>query len=271
VSWMCERLEVSRSGFYAWARRPESARGRSDRALARRIERHFEESAGTYGSPRIHALLRREGLRVGRKRVSRLMRERRLRARASRIYRRIPAPVLTRLGIDNRARQREVTGPDQIWRGDVTYLKVPGARRYLAVVLDQYSRRLLGFKLGTRHNAELTLGALRMALVRRRPAAGLVFHSDRGSEYSGYDYRDRLTGRGIVQSMNRPKTMTDNAYVESFFHSLKSDVIHGHPQRSPEQLEAVVRRYITRYNRTRLHSALNYRSPIDYERANARN
>lgn len=266
---MCERLEVSRSGFYAWSRRAECAHRRRDLALARRIETHFEESAGTYGSPRIHALLRREDERVGRKRVVRLMRQAHLRARASRIYRRIPAPVLARLGIGNQAREREVTGPNQVWRGDVTYLKVPGGWRYLAVVLDQYSRRLLGFQIGTQHNAELTVAALRRAIARRRPPAGLVFHSDRGSEYAGYLYRDRLSGRGIVQSMNRPKTMTDNAYVESFFHSMKSDVIHGHPQRRPAELESVVRRYIAHYNRRRLHSALAYRSPIDYERANA--
>jgi transposase InsO family protein len=263
------KLEVSRSGFYAWVRRSESAHRRRDRLLARRIEAHFEESAGTYGSPRIHALLRREGEHVGRKRVVRLMRQAHLRARASRIYRRIPAPVLERLGIGNQARERSVTGPDQVWRGDVTYIKVPGAWRYLAVVLDQYSRRLLGFKMGTQHNAELTMAALRMALAKRRPPPGLVFHSDRGSEYAGYDYRDRLTSRGIVQSMNRPKTMTDNAFVESFFHSMKSDVIHGHPQRKPAELDSVLRRYISHYNRTRLHSALAYRSPIDFERTNA--
>ena len=266
---MCEKLEVSRSGFYAWVKRTESTHRRRDRALTRRIEVHFEESAGTYGSPRIHALLRREGERVGRKRVVRLMVQSRLRARASRIYRRIPAPVLSRLGISNQAREREVTGPNQVWRGDVTYLKVAGAWRYLAVVLDQYSRRLLGFKIGSRHSSDLTVAALRIALAKRRPPAGLVFHSDRGSEYGGYLYRDRLASHGIVQSMNRPKTMTDNAHVESFFHSMKSEVIHGHPQRKPEELEAVVRRYIARYNRTRIHSALAYRSPIDYERANA--
>jgi putative transposase len=266
---MCDELEVSRSGFYAWVKRTPSAHHRRDLALARRIETHFEESAGTYGSPRIHALLRRQGERVGRKRVARLMRQTDLRARSSRIYRRIPAPVLERLGIANQAREREVTGPDQVWRGDVTYIKVPGAWRYLAVVLDQYSRRLLGFKFGTHHNSQLTLGALRIAIAKRRPAPGLVFHSDRGSEYGGYLYRDRLLGRGIVQSMNRPKTMTDNAFVESFFHSMKSDVIHGHPQRKPQELESVVRRYIAHYDRTRLHSALAYRSPIDYERANA--
>ena len=269
MNWMCEKLEVSRSGFYAWARRHDSAHRRRDQVLARRIETHFEDSAGTYGSPRVHALLRREGERVGRKRVARLMREAHLRARASRLYRRIPAPTLERLGIANQARQCQVTGPNQVWRGDVTYIKVPGAWRYLAVVLDQYSRRLLGFKLGARHNSELTVAALRMALAKRRPPPGLIFHSDRGSEYGGYLYRDRLSGRGIVQSMNRPKTMTDNAFVESFFHSMKSDVIHGHVQRKPAELDAVVRRYIAHYNRTRIHSALAYRSPIDYERTNA--
>ena len=258
---MCGKLEVSRSGFYAWARRAESKRELRDRALAGRIQIHFQDSAGTYGSPRIHALLQREGERVSRKRVARLMREARLRARANRIYRRIPVPVQERLGIANQARQRAVTGPNQVWRGDVTYIKVPGAWRYLAVVLDQYSRRLLGFKIGAQHNSALTMAALGMAIAKRRPSAGLVFHSDRGSEYGNYLYRDRLTGRGIVQSMNRPKTMTDNAFVESFFHSMKSDVIHGHPQRTPDELDGVLRQYIARYNRTRLHSALANRTP----------
>lgn len=169
---MCKQLEVSRSGFYAWLKRAPSVHQRRDQSLARRIETHFEESAGTYGSPRIHALLRREGERVARKRVVRLMQQGHLRARASRIYRRIPSPVLERLGIANQARERAVTGPDQVWRGDVTYIKVPGGWRYLAVVLDQYSRRLLGFKLGSQHNAELTLAALRMALAKRdRPVS----------------------------------------------------------------------------------------------------
>ena len=266
---MCAKLEVSRSGFYGWLNRGDSAHVRRDRQLARCIRVKFDESAGTYGSPRIHALLRREGERAGRKRVVRLMRQGGLRARANRIYRRIPVSVECRLGVSNKAREREVTGCDQVWRGDVTYIKIPGGWRYLAVVLGQYSRRVLGFKTGTQHNSQLAVGALRMALAKRRPAPGLVFHSDRGSEYGGYLYRDRLAGSGIVQSMNRPKTMTDNAFVESFFHTMKSDVIHGHPQRGPEELDAVLRRYIARYNRTRIHSALNYLSPIDYERTNA--
>ena len=266
---MCERLEVSRSGFYAWVARPRSRHDTQDEALGRLIEEHFEQSAGTYGSPRIHALVKRQGEKTSRKRVARLMRERHLKARASRLYRRLPGNVACKLGIANQARERTVSAPNQVWRGDITYLKTGGSWRYLAVVIDQYSRRLIGWKMGPQRTIDLTVEALRQAVARRRPSPGVIFHSDRGSEYAGYAFRDRLARRGIVQSMNRPGTMADNAFIESFFHSMKSDVIHGHPQRKPAELEGVVRRYIARYNRTRLHSALDYRSPIDYERANA--
>ena len=269
MSWMCVKLEVSRSGFYAWAARRGSAHAQRDKRLGRLIEEHFEQSSGTYGSPRIHALLGRQGEPCGRKRVARLMRERGLKARASRIYRRLPGNIACKLGLANQARERPVTGPNQVWRGDITYLKTHGSWRYLAVVIDQYSRRLVGWKMGPQRTIELTVEALGRAIRRRRPPAGLIFHSDRGSKYAGYDFRDRLARRGIVQSMNRPKTMTDNAHMESFFHSMKSEVIHGYTQRKPAELEAVVRRYIARYNRTRIHSALAYRSPIDYERTNA--
>jgi putative transposase len=267
---MCAKLEVSRSGFYAWFKRPASAHERRDRELERQIADHFDESNGVYGSPRIHALLRRRGERVGRKRVARLMRELRLKARANRIYwKRSGGAVACRLGIDNEARAREVTGPDQVWRGDITYLKPVSGLRYLAVVIDQYSRRLVGYQLGAERTSHLTAAALRRALTRRKPSPGLIFHSDRGSEYGGYVYRDRLALSGIVQSMNRPKTMTDNAHVESFFHSLKSEAIHGRRFESREELDRAVRRYIEHYNRTRIHSSLGYRSPIDYERTNA--
>lgn len=269
MKWMCEKLEVSRSGFYAWCRRPESLHRRRDQALTRRIGEYFEGSSGTYGSPRIHVLLRREGERVGRKRVARLMRQLRLKARANLIYRRYRGAAICHLEIGNQAREKEVTGPNQVWRGDITYLHVGREWRYLAVVLDQYSRRCLGYQLGQQRTTELTVAALKQAIAKRRPPPGLVFHSDRGSEYAGYHYRDRLAHRGIVQSVNRPKTMTDNAYVESFFHTLKSDVIHGKRFGTTEDLDDTVRRYIARYNRSRLHSALGYQSPIDYEQTNA--
>lgn len=268
---MCDKLEVSRSGFYAWARRGASPRERRDQALERRISEHFEESHGVYGSPRIHALLRRHGERVSRKRVARLMRGLRLKARANHLYRPRSAAVACRLGIANQARGRTVTGPNQVWRGDITYLKTSGGWRYLAVVIDHYSRRLLSYRLSAERTSDLTVAALRAALAKRKPQPGLVFHSDRGSEYGGYLYRDRLATQGIVQSMNRPKAMTDNAHVESFFHSLKTEAIHGRSFASVAELDAAVRRYIERYNRTRIHSSLDYQSPIDYERSNARN
>jgi putative transposase len=269
VSWMCEKLEVSRSGFYAWITRPVSEHAKRELHLRRQVEQHFEESYGVYGSPRIHALLRRQGERVGRKRVARLMRELRLKARANRIYKPSPGAITCRLGIPNEARERTVSAPDQVWRGDITYLKAGGAWRYLAVVIDQYSRRLLGYKLGNQRTADLTVEALKRATARRRPPPGVVFHSDRGSEYGGYLYRDRLAHGGMVQSMNRPKTMTDNAHVESFFHTLKTEAIHGHRFSKSADLDQAVRRYIVHYNRRRPHSALAYLSPIDYERANA--
>ena len=263
---MCRKLEVSRSGFYAWVKRAASPRERRDQVLERRIAEHFEESNGVYGSPRIHALLRRCGERVSRKRVARLMRGLRLKARANHIYRPRSAAVACRLGIANQARDRSVTGPNQVWRGDITYLKTAGGYRYLAVVIDHYSRRLLSYRLSAERTSDLTVAALRIALAKRTPRPGLVFHSDRGSEYGGYLYRDRLALNGIVQSMNRPKTMTDNAHVESFFHSLKTEAIHGRSFASVAELDGAVRRYIERYNRTRIHSSLGYRSPIDYER-----
>jgi len=266
---MCQRLEVSRSGFYAWLRRGLSPRRQRDQRLQQQIVEHFKESNGVYGSPRIHALLRRRGERVARKRVARIMRELRLKARANRIYKRLPGAITCRLGIGNEARMREVTGPDQVWRGDITYLKAAGAWRYLAVVIDQYSRRLLGYQIGIERTSDLTVAALRRAITRRKPPPGLVFHSDRGSEYGGYLYRDRLASSGIVQSMNRPQTMTDNAHVESFFHSLKAEAIHGRSFGNASELDRTVRRYIEHYNRRRIHSSLGYRSPIDFERTNA--
>ena len=231
-----------------------------------RIRATFEASEGTYGAPRIHAALSQAGIRVGRKRVARLMRETRLKARSARIYRHMPGTWVFFTAIPNRILERKTTAPDQIWVGDVTYLKVRGQWRYLAVVMDRHSRRILGWALALQRDLRLTLAALNRALLQRKPATGLVFHSDRGVEYSAYAYRARLAALGIVQSMNRPRELTDNAFMESFWHSMKSEVIHTLTFDSDAALIKVVSRYIRRYNRQRLHSALGYRSPIDYER-----
>lgn len=230
------------------------------------ITRLFHESEGTYGSPRIHALLKREDVRIGRKRVARLMRVNGLKARANRIYKRHPGARRFCIGIPNRSLERTLTAKNQVWVGDVTYLHVAGRWRFLAVVMDKHSRRIVGWRLGKRRDPSLTLGALEDAHRARRPDAGLIFHSDRGSEYGAYSYRDRLTELGVVQSMNRPNGMGDNAHMESFFHSLKTDIYNGRRFHRDDELSSALADYIPRYNQRRMHSALGYQSPVDYER-----
>lgn len=234
-----------------------------------RIETVYAASEGTYGSPRIWGVLRQAGLRVSRKRVARLMQEAGLRARAMGLYHPNPGTHTFFTSVPNRIRKLKISAADQVWVGDITYLKVAGTWRYLAVVMDRYSRRIVGWCLGLHKEAKLTVCALNRALIRRRPGDGLIFHSDRGIEYAAFEFRTRLAAVGIVQSMNRPGKPTDNAHMESFFHSLKSDVIHGERFNSEEKLRARIRNYIAYYNRMRVHSALDYRSPIDFERARA--
>jgi putative transposase len=266
VKTLCARHGVTRSGYYCWRRREPSAHARQDDRLLKRIRAVFEASEGTYGSPRVHATLKKAGRRVSRKRVGRLMRSAALKARSARIYRRTPGTRRFFSGIPNRVLGLNTTAPGQIWVGDVTYLRCAGRWRYLAVVLDRHSRRVIGWSLRLTRDLALTADALNCALRRRRPQPGLIFHSDRGVEYSAYAFRARLAALGITQSMKRPREITDNAFAESFFHSLKSDVIHGRTFDDDHALNLVVRRYVRRYNRTRLHSSLSYLSPINYER-----
>jgi transposase InsO family protein len=262
---MCTLYGVTRAGYYAWRRRGESARHQQDQALLGPLRAIFAQSRGTYGSPRIHRALRAAGTRVSRRRVERLMREAGLRARAAKLYRAIPGLHGFFTSIPNRQLDRLATGPDQVWVGDITYLKVGGAWRYLAVVMDRYSRRIVGWSLGRHKDARLTLAALNHAVYNRRPRPGLVFHTDRGIEYAAYAFRGRLAKLGFVQSMNRPGAIADNAHMESFFHSMKTDVVHGIRLGRPEALEQLLRSYLPYYNGVRLHSGIGYRSPVDYE------
>jgi putative transposase len=266
VKTLCVRHGVTRAGFYAWRRRVPSAHLRQDQRLLARIRAVFEASDETYGSPRVHAALRQAGFRLGRKRVSRLMRSAGLKARSARIYRRTPGTRRFYGAIPNRILGLNTTATGQIWVGDVTYLRCAGRWRYLAVVLDRHSRRVLGWSLRPRRDLSLTRAALNRALLRHRPSPGLVFHSDRGVEYSAYAFRARLAAVGITQSMKRPREICDNAFAESFFHSLKADVIHARIFDDDRALNHVLSRYVRRYNRSRLHSSLGYLSPINYER-----
>ena len=161
---------------------------------------------------------------------------------------------------------QEVQGRNQVWVGDVTYVKVGSQWRYLAVVMDRYSRRILGWSLSTRRDAALTVEALRHSMRNRQPAPGLMFHSDRGIEYAAFEYRNELARLGITQSMNRPGKMNDNAHIESFFHSMKAEDLHGRRFDNDEQLRQALCSYIAFYNHQRLHSALSYLPPVIFER-----
>lgn len=263
---MCRLYGVTRAGYYAWRSRERSERERQDERLAAEIRAVHAESRGTYGSPRVHQVLRRRGHRVGEKRVARLMRRHGIRARVATI--RYTSPSIQRFfgAISNGSLELELKGPDQVWVGDITYLKVGAVYRYLAVVMDKYSRRVVGWSYGPRKDVALTLRALNGAVRNRRPRSPVLFHSDRGTEYAATAFKERLAELGFTQSMNRPGKMTDNAFVESFFHSMKTDIYHGLRFGCDEEIRSALKSYVPFYNHDRLHSSLHYVPPATLER-----
>ncbi len=263
---MCRLYGVTRAGYYAWRVRGRSARERENERLARQIRVVHEGSRGTYGSPRVYRALKRRGCRASENRIARVMRAQGIRARVATI--RYTNPRLQGFFGSTRNEQldRTLTGPDQVWVGDITYLKVGAIYRYLAVVMDKYSRRVLGWAYGRRKDVALTLRALERAVRYRRPPRGLIFHTDRGIEYAAGAFKERAVELGIVQSMNRPGKLNDNAYIESFFHSMKADIVHGLRFTEDQQIEQAVRAYVPFYNGTRLHSSLDYVPPATFER-----
>lgn len=263
---MCRLYGVTPAGYHAWRRRQAPARTQVDSQLLLRIRRVFDGSRGCYGSPRVHRALQDSGVAVSNKRVARLMRQAGLRARSAGLYRRHAGHKVFHAGLPNRLHEVSADAPNRVWVGDVTYLRVGGAWRYLAVVLDRYSRRVVGWALGFRRDCALTLAAFNQAMRTRKPATGLLFHSDRGAEFSNYTFRQRLQGLGVVQSMNRPFHMNDNAVMESFFKSFKSDAYHGRRFDSDADLQRAIVRYLPHYNRHRRHSSLGHRSPVQFER-----
>ena len=265
MSRLCALYGVTRAGYYAWKARAQSAHSERDQVVVRAIRKIFEASDGTYGSPRVQRQLVAQDIRVSRRRVERLMRACGMRGRVARVYRSNPRLHHVYAQHPNRLWKSRAKRHDAIWVGDVTYLRVATHWCYLAVVMDQFSRRVVGWSLRRTRTTKLTRAAFDQAYRRRRPRR-LIFHTDRGIEYAAPAFRDRLKALGVRQSMTRGGSPADNAHAESFFHSLKADVVHGVAFMTDESLRSCLRKYVHYYNHQRLHSSLGYRSPIEYER-----
>jgi putative transposase len=266
VSELCRALDVSPAGFYAWCTRPESARAAADRQLALKVAEAHARGWGKYGSPHVHRELKKQDLNVGRKRVIRLMQEQGLVGRPRKKF------VVTTdsnhaLEVAPNVLDRDFTagGPNQKWAGDITYLKTPEGWLYLAIVIDLFSRFIVGWALSTKIDRHLVLAALDTAQKRRGKVAGGLFHSDQGSQYASEDYRTALVEGGFTCSMSRRGNCHDNAVSESWFSTLKAElgetfVDHATAER---ELFAFIEVF---YNQTRSHSTLGYVSPAEFER-----
>ncbi len=266
LKWLCEALLVSRSGYYDWRQRRQrpGPRERANRALRQRIREEFMRSRQTYGSPRLARAL---GCRTSRNRIARLMRKERLWARQRSKYRvattdsRHTDPIAP-----NRLPAITPTRPDQVWVTDATAVLTGQGWLYVVALLDVYTRRIVGWAMHESLDAPLAVKALRMAIARRRPQPALIVHSDRGTQFASAIYRQTLAAHGLVPSMSRRGNCYDNAFIESFWSSLKYETVYRRRFATRAEARSAVFDYIeTFYNRTRLHSSLGYLSPVTFE------
>lgn len=264
---MCRVLEVSRGGFYQWLKRPASQRSVENGRLLLAIRAIHQESRGTYGSPRIHAQLRGTSKFHGRNRIARLMREHRIRGKQKRKFR-VTTDSNHNFPLSQNVLDRKfvVEKPNKAWVADITYIGTKEGWLYLAAVMDLYSRRIVGWAMDNRICRHLVQRALCMAYFNRSPGPGLLHHSDRGSQYASGDYQKLLNSRGIVCSMSRKGNCWDNAVMESFFATLKTELVFHRSYETRKEAQSDIFEYIeVFYNRQRLHSALGYQSPVNYE------
>ena len=267
VALMCRVLQVSRSGYYAWCKRPAAERVGKDQRLTLEVAAIHAESRGRYGSPRVHAELRERGQRIARKRVARLMRAAGLRARARRRFR-CTTDSQHAMAIKGNllARRFAVSAPNRGWVSDITYIWTLEGWLYLAIVMDLFSRRVVGWALSKRLERGLALDALGMALKGRPRSRAMLHHSDRGSQYASHEYQQLLAAHGILSSMSRKGNCWDNAVAESFFATLKLELVYETQWRTREEARRALFEYIELfYNRQRRHSALGYLCPSQFE------
>lgn len=266
---LCRVLEVSASAYYAWRRRPMSARHQQDEQLRPIIQQIHQHSRQCYGSPRVHHELRRQGHRHSRKRIERLMRLAGLRGvrPARRSVTTTDSRHMLRVYANHLGQDFSAIAVNQKWSSDITYIWTDEGWLYLATVIDLFSRRVVGWAMSDRIDQALTLSALRMALQRRRPCGGLLHHSDRGSQYCAAAYQQMLADWGVRVSMSRAGNCYDNAVSESFHRSLKVECVWRERYRTrPEAMRSIFEYIEIFYNRQRLHSSLGYRTPEDVER-----
>jgi putative transposase len=269
VTSMCRLLEVSRSGYYEWRNRPPSAQVDTNQQVQEKVQRYFAQGRGTYGTRRIKHLLAQEGLQVSRRRIGRMLAQAGLRCKTRRKFKAPRASGQAQTVAPNQLnREFTVHVPDTVYVGDITYLSTGEGWLYLAVVLDLCSRAVVGWSMADHMRAELVNHALEMAIGQRQPAAGLIMHTDRGSQYGADSYRLLLMQHGVQPSMSRKGNCWDNAVAESFFHTLKTELVYLEDFETHEHAQTAVFEYIeVFYNRQRCHSANGYLAPLAYEQA----
>jgi putative transposase len=267
VPLLCRLLGVSRSGYYAWRRRPPSERARFDAVLSEKIETIHRNSRATYGAPRVHAELRAIGIRCSRKRVARLMRRAKLRGclrgRRMRTTHRV---ALQQAAADLVERNFASEEPDRLWVADITYVRSKEGFVYLAFILDACSRKVVGWSMATHLRTEIVVDALQMAIARRKPSPGLVHHSDRGVQYTSLFFGKRLEDEGLLPSMGRVGSAYDNALAEAFVATLETELLYRSSLPTREVVKTAIFEYIEGfYNTRRRHSALGCLSPAEFE------
>lgn len=267
VEKMCQALRIHRSGFYTWRRRGRSELSMANDILLGKIREIFEHSRKTYGSPRITQALRRQGIRCGKNRVARLMKNNAIHAKRRRRFQHRPSVCADSQAFPNLVnREFQVSSANRIWVSDITYLPAAWGWLYLVAIMDLYSRRIVGWEISTRLQANFVLHALQKAFQNRSPKTGLIFHSDRGSQYSSVLIREFLKEQHVIQSMSRKGDCYDNSVMESFFGTLKNELLDSKPFESVKEARSCLFDLIDIfYNQFRIHTTVNQMSPVEFE------